>query len=112
MKKYSDWFFENHVLPHFKVEETYLFPVLGEEHEMVKRALAEHRRLERLFREVKDIERSLNRIEEELEKHVRFEERELFQKIQEVATEKQLAIVQENHKEEKFVENTEDEFWK
>lgn len=111
MKRYSDWFFEHHVLPHFKIEETYLFPVLGKEHEMVKKALAEHRRLERLFREEKDIEKSLSLIEEEMEKHVRYEERELFKEIQAQATEEQLAIVEENHKEEKFQDNTEDEFW-
>lgn len=113
MKGYSDWFFENHVLPHFKIEETYLFPILGNDDEMVRRALAEHRRLERLFREKKELVKALNHIEEELEKHVRFEERELFMKIQEVATPEQLALVEEHHgPEEKFQDNTEDEFWK
>src|SRR5690606_2395597 len=68
MKRYADWFFEAHVLPHFRIEEEYLFPVLGNEDEMVKRALAEHRRLERLFREEKEIVKALNHIEEELER--------------------------------------------
>lgn len=113
MKRYADWFFENHILPHFRIEEAYLFPILGNENEMVKRALAEHRRLERLFRDDKEIVRSLSLIEEELEKHVRFEERELFMKIQEQATPEQLALVEEHHGiEGKFQENTEDEFWK
>lgn len=111
IKRYSDWFFESHILPHFKIEETYLFPIMGKDNEMVKKALAEHRRLERLFREENDIQRSLSLIEEELEKHVRFEERELFMKIQEVATPEQLALVEEHHGPEKFQENTEDEFW-
>lgn len=111
MKKYSDWFFEAHVLPHFKIEETYLYPVLGKEHEMVKRGLADHRRLERLFREDKELEKSLSLIEEEMERHVRFEERELFPKIQEQATEEQLALVEEHHKDEKFQDNEEDTFW-
>lgn len=111
MKKYADWFFKTHVLPHFKIEEAYLFPVLGAENEMVKRALAEHRRLKRLFGDKTEIERSLSLIEEELEAHVRFEERTLFNEIQKVATKEQLALIAEKHTEGKFQENTEDEFW-
>ncbi|HET7360542.1 MAG TPA: hemerythrin domain-containing protein [Salinimicrobium sp.] len=110
MKKYADWFFKDHVLPHFKIEEAYLFPVLGAENEMVKRALAEHRRLKRLFGNKTKIERSLSLIEEELEAHVRFEERILFNEIQKVANKEQLALIAENHTEGKFQENTEDEF--
>ena len=112
MKKYCDWFFQTYVLPHFKIEEKYLFPVLGNEHELVKRALAEHRRLERLFREEEEVEKSLSLLEEELEKHIRFEERELFNEIQEQATPKQLEIIQEKHSDAKFRENNLDPFWK
>lgn len=111
MKTYSDWFFQTHVLPHFKIEEKYLFPVLGKDHEMVKKALAEHRRLTRLFKDKKNLEKSLSLIEEELAAHVRFEERVLFQEIQQKATEEELKIIGEKHIEEKFEENTEDEFW-
>lgn len=112
MKTYSDWFFENHVQPHFKIEEQYMFPILGMEHEMVKRALAEHRRLERLFKEDNDLERSLSLIEVELEQHVRYEERELFNVIQEQATPQELELIAANHKDERFVDNPTDEFWK
>lgn len=112
MKTYASWFFENHILPHFKIEEKYLFPVLGEDHDMVKKALAEHRRLERLFRDEKEFVRSLNLIEEELELHVRYEERELFNEIQRQASPEQLEVILEVHKDERFQENTEDEFWK
>lgn len=101
----------NYVLPHFKIEEAYLFPVLGENHAMVKRALAEHRRLKRLFKYEKNIVRSLNLIEEELERHVRFEERELFNEIQQAASLEQLAVIAEKHKDGRFQENIDDEFW-
>ncbi len=37
MKRYTDWFWENHLLPHFIFEEINIFPILGEEHPMVKR---------------------------------------------------------------------------
>ena len=111
MKNYVDWFYEAHVLPHFKIEEKYLFPVLGKEDAMIKKALAEHRRLKRLFQKEEQLEKTLTLLEEELEQHVRFEERELFSRIQAAATEKQLALIKKHHKDEKFRENTSDEFW-
>lgn len=112
MKKYTDWFFKKQVLPHFKLEEKYLFPVLGEEHKLVKKALAEHRRLTRLFKDKKSIEKSLSLIEEELDAHVRFEERILFVEIEKAATAEQLKLINEKHVDQKFEENTDDEFWK
>ncbi len=112
MKKYTDWFFEEHVLPHFEIEEKYLYPVLGEKNGLVQKALAEHKSLKRLFEDKKNLVKSLGLIEEKLELHIRFEERELFNEIQKKATEEELAVIAEKHKDEKFQENTEDEFWK
>lgn len=111
IKRYADWFFEHHIRPHFEMEEKYLFPILGNDNELVKRALAEHRRLGRLFRDTDTISKSLSLIEEELEKHVRFEERVLFGEIQKVATEAQLETISKIHTDEKFRDNTNDTFW-
>ena len=112
IKKYSDWFFKFYLEPHFEDEEKYIFPILGEDHELVKKALSEHRRLTRLFTEENDLEITLNHIEEELERHIRFEERELFMLIQERATQGELKKISELHKELYFIENQEDIFWK
>lgn len=111
MKKYTDWFYKHHVSPHFEDEEKYIFPILGEDHEFIKKALSEHRRLTRLFNEETDIEKSLHHIEEELERHIRFEERELFTLIQEKATPEELNKIAELHDELTFEENTSDIFW-
>ncbi|MCG2460693.1 hemerythrin domain-containing protein [Flavobacteriaceae bacterium F89] len=112
IKKYADWFFVNHIMPHFKMEEKYMFPILGLQNESVKRAISEHRRLTRLFNQTDEISKSLSLIEEELERHIRYEERVLFNEIQQAATEPQLQKVAEMHDDEKFLDNTEDEFWK
>lgn len=112
IKTYADWFFEHHLIPHFDLEEEYIFSILDVDNDMVKRALADHRRLKRLFAETKDIEKSLHKIEEELEQHIRFEERILFPAIQEIATEEQLALIADVHGDERFVDNESDEFWK
>ncbi|MEK6481756.1 hemerythrin domain-containing protein [Catalinimonas sp. 4WD22] len=111
IKKYANWFFEKHISPHFEIEEKYIYPVLGNENELVKKALAEHRRLTRLFENDEELEKSLSRIEEELEAHIRFEERILFNEVQNIASEEQLNKIARQHSETKFQENTEDEFW-
>lgn len=112
IKKYTDWFYESHLVPHFAFEEKYMFPILGDNDELVKRALTEHRRLVRLFTDTNSISKSLSLIEEELEQHIRFEERILFNEIQKVATEKQLKSISELHDDAKLKDNTDDEFWK
>lgn len=112
IKKYTDWFYTKYLLPHFELEEEYVFPVLPSNNEFVKKALAEHRRLRRLFNQRISIEKNLGLIEEELEAHIRFEERVLFPEVQKVASREQLAKIAEIHHEDEFVENEKDVFWK
>lgn len=111
IKKYADWFFKNHILEHFEEEEKYIFPILGNDHPMVKKALADHKRLISLFNEKENIEDSLKSIKEELEAHIRYEERELFKAIQADATTEELQKIEDIHNEIKFEENTTDQFW-
>jgi iron-sulfur cluster repair protein YtfE (RIC family) len=112
IKTYTDWFFETHLMPHFELEETYIFPLLEANNELIKRALADHRSLKQLFNEEIDLEKSLHRIEVDLEQHIRFEERVLFPEIQKVATEEELLQIEKIHNDDGFVDNLEDEFWK
>ncbi len=111
IKRYTDWFFETHLMPHFDLEEKYIFPILGNQNELVKKALAEHRCIIALFTDSDDIEHALHMIVETLQEHIRFEERVLFQEIQEVATEEQLNLVGDLHKDEDYLDNLVDEFW-
>lgn len=113
IKKYTDWFYTFYMIPHFEAEEKYVFPILGKNDPLVKKAISNRRRLDKLFLgNKKPPEIALSLGEEELENHIRFEERELFIHIQEVATEKQLAQISKMYEEQEFEENTEDEFWK
>ena len=111
IKNYADWFFTNHLVPHFELEEKYIFTILDPKNELVKQALTDHRRLKRLFSETTNLEKSLGLIEEELEKHIRFEERILFPEVQKEATPEQLAEIGKIHNHELFIENNEDTFW-
>ncbi|HYF70567.1 MAG TPA: hemerythrin domain-containing protein [Ohtaekwangia sp.] len=96
-KIYTDWFFKNHLSPHVDIEEKYVIPVLGHEHELVKKVLSEHRRLKRLFEDTYGVSKNLSLIEEELEAHIRFEERTLFKEIQNIASPEVLEKIMEKH---------------
>ena len=111
IKNYATWFYNNHILKHFEVEERYIFSILGTEHKLVQKALSEHKRLIQLFETVTVLEENLKRIQKELEDHIRFEERVLFNEVQDVATAKELELISIHHTEEKFCENESDLFW-
>ncbi|WP_332913779.1 hemerythrin domain-containing protein [Algoriphagus boritolerans] len=83
IKDYCEWFWGNHLQTHFDEEEKLIFLILPEEDPMIKQALSEHKRLRKLFSSWENPEKTLGLIEEELEKHIRFEERVLFPVIQE-----------------------------
>ena len=84
---------------------------IEKDNELVERALKEHRRIKRLFNDTKDPERSLHRLEEELDAHIRFEERILFNEIQKVATETQLQKIEEIHSDLDKTPDYHDPFW-
>lgn len=111
IKNYLDWFWMSYLKPHFEIEEEYIFPILGTENILVKQALAEHRKLKRLFETIDNPQKTISLIEEELEKHIRFEERILFNEIQERASQKQLQTIEAIHTLE-FEDNLTDPFWK
>lgn len=111
MMKFASWFYINEIKPHFSDEEKYLFPILEPTHELVERALKEHRRIKRLFMDTKNPEKSLHRLEEELDAHIRFEERVLFNEIQKIATPEQLKEIEEIHQEKENTPEYSDPFW-
>lgn len=112
IKTYVDWFWSNHLQQHFDIEEKYVFTVLDKNDELLIRALSEHRRLEALIAQDTDLIKALDAIANVLEGHIRFEERVLFNKIQEIATAEQLQNIFTHHDHEVMCEVWPDEFWK
>lgn len=111
VKKYLDWFWISYLKPHFEIEEEYVFPILGKDNVLVKQALSEHRRLKRLFENKDDLSKTISLIEEELEKHIRFEERVLFNEIEKVTSSEQLLQIEMDSSDKSFYENLSDPFW-
>lgn len=115
IKRFCDFFYESHLYAHFTIEEEYIFPILGQQHELIVKALTDHHRLRALFEQKTPDLNILARIEKELEEHIRFEERVLFNEIQKVATEAQFSRLAAVHAGAevaiKNIENWYDEFW-
>ncbi len=112
LQEYANWFFKHEIKPHFSDEEKYVFPILGNDNELIERALKEHRQIKRLFTDIKEPEKSLHQLEEELQAHIRFEERILFNEIQKIASPEQLEKMENIHKEPEKSVKYYDPFWK
>ena len=50
-------------------------------------------------------------IQVDLEKHIRFEDRVLFEKIQNAASPENMEAIKKLHSSEKFIDNSTDVFW-
>lgn len=113
IKKYCDFYFTSQLRPHFKFEEEEIFPLLGEDHPMITRAIQEHRRLESLFKE-EACNEMFTAIETELNRHINFEEMELFRELQRTLSDDELRNI--TNKEKQILtpdpEDWEDQFWK
>ncbi|MBP8822598.1 MAG: hemerythrin domain-containing protein [Flavobacteriales bacterium] len=115
IRQYCRRFLKHTLKPHFEVEEDVLFPVLGYQDPDVRKAMADHRRLQRLINGRSDALVAVSLLEEELEAHIRFEERLLFNRIQLLATPEQLAAIERAHAAmpvHREADPDEDAFWK
>lgn len=112
IKNYIDWFKINYLDPHVEIEKSLIFPILGNSNVRVKRALANHRRLNRLFAETDDLHKVLHKTEEELSTYIGFEERVLYNEIRALATDAQWEEIEKSHQNLSFDENSwADRFW-
>jgi len=116
---YIKYYAENHLEPHFLIEEELVFSYLGKNDSMRMQAEEEHELLRSQINklvdrsEVLELDDELNLFAKTLEAHIRFEERKLFQHMQAELMDKDLtemeAAVIKVH--EKHQENWDDEFW-
>ena len=114
---YINFFFKNYLEDHFKEEEELLFVHLDSKNGSRTIAEEDHKALKEIIQEVKSPPKNkaistefINR----LEKHIRFEERELFNELQTALNESQLNIIAEKmealHPGQK-ADNWHDTFW-
>lgn len=111
MRDYAVWAFEYQIKPHFELEEQYLLPLLTEEDALRVQTIEEHRALENLFHTKDFSQDTLSDIEALLDAHIRFEERVLFNHLQQIATPEELAKIEAIHHDTILKDDWQDEFW-
>jgi len=85
ISNYVSFFFKEDLNKHFEEEEQLLFSKLPIDDVLRKQAEADHLKIVKLVENVavkKDDIKLLHQLADELEKHIRFEERELFNHLQ------------------------------
>ena len=94
---YTISFYKTDLAKHFQFEEEILFPFVNKQSDLLKeqtvQLISEHKKLKRLIQKLStpgDVETMLDRIGMLLEKHIRFEERVYFQKVQEIFPDNEL----------------------
>ncbi len=117
ISRYLLYFFRDFLEAHFREEEEHLFVLLEADDELRRRAEQEHREISNLVTAIetgKDATSLLSPFADLLERHIRFEERELFNHIEAVAGPHLLAVANEKAHRAVLMEKElwEDEFWK
>ncbi len=96
ISKYVVHFFETDLAQHFKEEEAFLFSKLPANNELRIQAEEDHRQIRQLVNDLRQnaIDKDLlEKFASTIENHIRFEERKLFNHLQESMSETELAEV-------------------
>jgi hemerythrin-like domain-containing protein len=117
IRKYVHYFWQQHLQPHFQEEEKILFAPIKDR--QVQRAINEHKyiksQIEGLAAYSENNERkSLERIADMVDEHVRYEERELFPHLERKLSKVQLEIIGkqiQKHNPSSLQDQYEDQFW-
>jgi len=115
LKNYVNYFWGEHMQPHFREEEEILFKPVNDV--KVQKALNDHQQIEdqvvNLLRMTStDSADFFSKLADSVETHVRYEERQLFPHLEKILTEKHLKFIGAQLKKEEIAkDNYEDEFW-
>lgn len=116
ISNYILFFFNEDLKDHFKEEETNIFSKLPEDNPLYIQAISEHTEIYKLVEKIKqnpENETLLTFFADTLEKHIRFEERSLFNYLQEILSEEELVdlIKEDTHQKENIDLKWNDQFW-
>ncbi len=97
LSSYSLWFWHQHIKPHFFQEEKILLPYMPVTHPMAIQLKNEHAQIRELLLSIdKDTDQqTLQVLCDLIDKHIRFEERELFVYLEQLLTPGQLNEIQQ-----------------
>lgn len=107
------WFWQQHLAAHFLKEEQALPLVLPQTHPLLQQMFGEHEAIKKLFAEIGqhgDLKK-FETLAQQLNDHIRFEERHLFEAVEKAATAEQMQMLSDQLKDEEQTAVWEDEFW-
>ena len=104
LASYCRWFWENYLKDHFQKEETAFLNVLPSTNAMLEKMLDDHDAIRSKIEQLTQFpsELGFERLAQIIQYHVRFEERELFKYIEQVASPGQLRNIFELIEDEKI----------
>ncbi len=112
---YAGWYWRNHIRPHFFQEEKVLLPYMTASHPMAVQVKKDHDYIRELILTIdKEADRyDFIRLSNLVETHIRFEERELFQYLEQHLTAEELTAIHEQLEEHPVSceEEWKDNFW-
>jgi len=115
LRDYTSWYWKNHIKAHFFQEEKLILPFLPAAHPLVQQLKKDHADIRELILTIdKDADRyDFIRLSNLLETHIRFEERELFQYLEEHLSGEQLETIHEQLEKHPLTCSAgwNDEFW-
>lgn len=95
LRRFCNWYFENHITPHFFQEEEILLKFLPSDHKLANQLMTEHN-------DIRDLLISIDRapdisiirmLADFIDRHIRFEERVLFCYLEEKLSPQQLDLI-------------------
>lgn len=114
--EYVIHFYDTDLIQHFKDEEEFLFSKLSADNPLRIQAETEHKTINNLIQGLRTNSGDKNSLEKfaaTLEKHIRFEERELFNELQQILSDEDLIeIASINSREHESDTEWGDVFWK
>ncbi|HUM97665.1 MAG TPA: hemerythrin domain-containing protein [Chitinophagaceae bacterium] len=115
--RYTVFIYDNNLKQHFQEEENLLFSRISEQESLKHRAFAEHQSIYDIIEQIRKTHSThiqLAAFADLLDKHIRFEERELFNYMQQHFGEDQLEEITNQHHSEKVKDvdgQWDDHFW-
>ncbi len=116
IRKFVEYFWQRHLQPHFQEEEKILFAPIADR--QVQRAIDEHKYIRQQIEDLptyseKKQRKTLAKIADIVDEHVRYEERELFPHLERKLSKEQLEnignLIQKHHS--SLRDEYEDQFW-
>ena len=115
--KYVQYFWQQHLQPHFREEESIFFVPIKDR--LVQRAINEHTYIKQQIEDLANYsgnnqQKSLAKIADMVYEHVRFEERDLFPHLERKLSREQLENISEQieeHHPSSLQDQYEDQFW-